>query len=127
MVLSLVSQGAFVVNAQLTGSVPQTFTGTLFDAARAACGPETKGTSSPGTCPVTICTANFGVRLPDGKLYKLDEGGNTKAADALRRSRKGSAAVISYWKTGKASQPVSARVTGTLTSEVLNVESIQID
>jgi hypothetical protein len=113
--------------AQLTGSVPQRFTGTLFDAARASCSVETAGSSTPGTCPVGVCTASFGVRLQDGKLYKLDEGGNTKAAEALRKSRRGSQSVLSYWRSGKASQPVTARISGTLTSETLNVDTIAID
>lgn len=72
-------------------------------------------------------TTNFGLTLPDGKLVKFDEGGNAKAVDALRKSRKGSKIVFNYWKSGKMSAVVKARVTGTLTSDTLNVDTISID
>jgi hypothetical protein len=32
-----------------------------------------------------------------------------------------------HWRTGKASKSIKARVTGTLTSDTLNVESIKVD
>lgn len=111
----------------LKGSVPQTFSGALFDAAESACSVEVKGSATPGTCPVSVCTVRFGIRLPDGKLYRLDDGGNEKAMNALRKSKKGSGNVHAYWRTGKTSRPVTAKVAGTLTSEVLNVETITID
>jgi hypothetical protein len=86
-----------------------------------------KSSASPGTCPVSICTSNFGIRLPDGKFYKFDEGSNPKALNALRKSRKASKSVFNYWQTGKMANPVTAHVTGTLTGDTLNVDSIKID
>ena len=119
--------GSTVALGQAAGSGTQTFTGTLFDTARTACGGETKGSSPAGTCPVTVCTASFGIRLADGKLYKFDEGGNAKAAYALQKSKKAGKYVFAYWQTGKASHPVTAKVTGSVTSDTLNLETVQVD
>ena len=113
--------------AQVAGSERHSWTGTLFDTGRTECGPEVKQSSSPGTCPVSICTVNFGIRLPDGKFYKFDEGSNPKALYALRKSKKASKLVFGYWQTGKVSGTITAQVTGTLTSDTLNVESIKIN
>lgn len=126
IILSVCVTSQMMAGEQLTGSVTQTFSGTLFDTMKASCSVEVTGSSTPGTCPVSVCTASFGIRLRDGKLYKLDEGGNQKAASALRKSRNGSSLAYSYWKTGKASRPVMARATGTLTGDTLNVDSIDI-
>lgn len=121
------TQGAKATGAQPIGGETQSFTGPLFDATRTACG-ELKNSSPGDTCPVSICTLRFGIRLPDGKLYTFDEGGNAKAVDALRKSRKASKLVYSYWQTGKAPQsPVMAQVTGSVTSDTLNLETIRID
>lgn len=109
------------------GSATQSWTGTLFDATRTSCGGETKGASPSDTCPVTVCTEHFGIRLPDGKLYKFDEGGNPKVAAALRQSKKGSKQVFGYWQSGTATKPVTAQVTGAVTSDVLNLETVRID
>jgi hypothetical protein len=113
--------------AQPAGSGTQSWTGTLFDTTRTGCGGETRGSAPGETCPVSICTLSFGIRLPDGKLYKFDEGGNTKAVYALQKSKKASKQVFSYWQTGKASKAVVAQVTGSMTSDTLNLESIRID
>jgi hypothetical protein len=113
--------------AQVAGSETHTWSGTLFDTARTECGSEVKQSSSPGTCPVNICTVNFGIKLADGKFYKFDEGSNPKAAFALRKSRRASKLVFGYWQTGKVSGTISAQVTGTLTSDTLNLDSIKIN
>ena len=126
IILAVCIAPQMMAGEQLTGSVTQTFSGTLFDATKASCSVEVTGSSTPGTCPISVCTASFGIRLRDGKLYKLDEGGNQKAAAALRKSRNGSSLVYAYWKTGKASRPISARATGTLTGDTLNVDSIDV-
>jgi hypothetical protein len=115
------------MSAQVAGSETHSWSGVLFDAARTECGPEVKQSSSPGTCPVSICTVNFGIKLPDGKFYKFDEASNPKAIYALRNSKKASKLVFGYWQTGKVSSPITARVTGTLTSDTLNLDSIKID
>jgi hypothetical protein len=127
IVLSNLSFGAICLAGQLTGSETKTWTGTLYDTARTECSTETAHSSAPGTCPVSICTRQFGIRLPDGKLYKFDEGGNSKVADALRKSKKGSKTVVDYWKSGKVAKPVAARATGSLTSDTFNLENITVE
>ena len=131
-VLTILTVSTFALHssptlAQVAGSETHSWSGTLFDTARAECGAEVKGSSSPGTCPVSICTVNFGIKLPDGKFYKFDDGSNPKAIYALRKSRKASKLVFGYWQTGKVSSTITARVTGTLTSDTLNLDSIKID
>jgi hypothetical protein len=65
--------------------------------------------------------------LPDGRALKLDEGGDGKALDALKKSGNGSKAVFDYWRSGEASKTIRARVMSTLISEVLKVETIPMD
>ena len=115
------------VPVQTVESVTHTWTGTLIDARRTACGPEVKRAGTKEACPVSVSTTTFGILLPNGSSLMFDEGGNAKAVDALRRSRKGSKVLFGYWKTGKAAGTVTARVTGTQTSDVLNVESVKVD
>jgi hypothetical protein len=119
--------GAKTAGPQPTGSGTQSWAGTLFDATKTGCGGETKGSSPVDTCPVSVRTLSCGIRLPDGKLYRFDEGGNAKAASALQTSRKASKQVFSYWQTGKAAKPITAQVTGSVTSDTLNLETIRID
>jgi hypothetical protein len=112
---------------QTVGSETRIWTGTLIDAKRTDCGPEVKRAGTPGGCPVSVSTTKFAILLPNGSSLIFDEGGNAKAVDALRRSRKGSKVLFNYWKTGKANGAVTARVTGTQTSDLLNVESVKVN
>lgn len=105
----------------------QTWTGALFDALKTTCSTETQGASPAGTCPVSMATQSFGIRLPDGKLYQFDDGGNAKATAALKKSRKAGKEVFAYWQSGKTAKPIQAKVTGSVTSNTLNLETIQID
>lgn len=125
--ISAFAQQPAPVAPQTVGSETRTWTGTLIDTKRTNCGPEVEHASAQGTCPVSMQTTEFGMQLAAGNLVKFDEGGNAKALEALRKSRKGSRTVFNYWKTGKTSSPVTARVTGTLTSDTLNLESIKVD
>jgi hypothetical protein len=115
------------VPAQTVGSETRNWSGALVDATRMDCGAEAEHAVKPGTCPVSMCTASFGLMLADGKFVKFDEGGNSKAVEALRKSSKASKIVFNYWRTGKTASAIKARVTGTLTSDTLNVESVKID
>lgn len=103
------------------------FTGTLFDAARHDCGSEVHNVQPSGMCPAGVNTKDFGISQADGKFIKFDEGGNAKAAAALKTSKKGSKIAFDYWRTGKTAAPIKAQATGTLTSDTLNVTSIKID
>lgn len=118
---------AAFAQTQPTGSEPHAWTGTLYDNGRTNCSTEVGHASAPGTCPVSICTTQFGIKLPDGKLYKFDDGSNPKATDALRQSKRASRTVYDYWKSGKTSKPITARITGTITSDTFNLETIKID
>jgi hypothetical protein len=60
----------------------ETWTGKLVDATCAA-----KGESSAphaNQCAPTRSTKSFGIELPDGRVYKLDASGNTKASEAMK-------------------------------------------
>jgi hypothetical protein len=112
---------------EAVGSETHTWNGVLIDATRTNCGAVAERAVTPGSCPVSMHTTNFALKLTDGQFVKFDEGGNTKAVYALRKSRHGSKIVFDYWKTGKVSKALRATVTGTLTSDTLNVESIKVD
>jgi hypothetical protein len=103
------------------------FAGSLFDAARHDCGAEVHNEHPSGMCPVSVNTKDFGISQADGKFIKFDEGGNAKAAAALKTSKKGSKIAIDYWRTGKTAAPIKAQVTGSLTSDTLNVNTIRIE
>lgn len=97
------------------------------DVGRSSCGVEASGAAPSGLCPVSVATANFGFVTADGKMLKLDEGGNAKAMDALKKGKKASKALTDYWRTGKASRQLLATVTGTLTADTLNVDTIRVE
>lgn len=113
--------------AQAEGSQARVWNGNLVDATKTECGVEVSGTAQKGACPVDFQTNTFALMLPDGRALKLDEGGNEKAAEALKKSRNGGKVLFDYWKSGKVSKQIRARATGSLTGEVLNVETIRID
>ena len=85
--------------------------------ADAKCAAEQKNTA----CNPTEATVAF-VLNAGGKVYKLDDAGNKKAAEALRsqadRSKDPNAAA--------SASPVSASVTGTLDGDIIKVEAIAI-
>jgi hypothetical protein len=109
------------------GSESRSFTGTLLDSQNTACGIEVEKAVPKGVCPASFRSTTFGLALEGGKYVKFDEAGNARVIDALRRSKKGAKALFDYWRTGKATAVVKARAVGTLTSDTLNLESIQID
>ena len=108
-------------------SVSRSFTGILMDAQNTTCGIEMEKAVPKGTCPASFRTASFGLALQGGQNVKFDEAGNARVIEALRKSKKGAKALFDYWRTGKATTAVRARVVGTLTSDTLNLESIHID
>jgi hypothetical protein len=95
------------------------------DAEKKNCNPVLLGTGE--TCPVSVTTTSFGLILPEGKYVKFDEGGDPKAIDALKKSRRGSTAAFNYWRSGKPGPDIRATVSGSLTADTLNVESIRIE
>ena len=88
-------------------------------------------------CNPTEATTAFVLTASDGKMYKLDEAGNKKAADAMKNradrtkdpSPNAPAAPAPNGPTPNAaaeSAAVNASVTGTLEGEVIKVEAIQV-
>jgi hypothetical protein len=83
----------------------QTWSGLLVDA---AC----KSKDAAMSCEATDRTQSFGLQTSDGKLIKFDASGNTKARTAFRSAGKKGA--------------VSATVKGTMSGDVVRVESVDI-
>jgi hypothetical protein len=56
-----------------------------------------------------------------GKIYKLDDSGNTKAADAIKNQANRESSPDSAKKAER-----TARVSGTLDGDVIKVETIEV-
>ena len=67
-------------------------------------------TGSASECTPTLSTINYGVQVADGKVYKLDASGNSKAAAALRADR------------NKASENVT--ISGRMEGQMVKVDSL---
>jgi hypothetical protein len=91
----------------------ETFTGKLVDA---SCVAQKASTS----CTPTDSTTMYAIDI-SGKIYKLDDSGNTKAADALKNQ----ANRESNPDATKKAAP-TARVSGTLDGDVIKVETIEV-
>ncbi|HWB96933.1 MAG TPA: hypothetical protein VG672_09530, partial [Bryobacteraceae bacterium] len=76
--------------------------------------------SSMASCNATTATTSFALEA-NGKTYKLDSAGNTKAAEAIK-----SRADRSAEPTKSMSQTYTAKVTGTESNGTISVESIDI-
>lgn len=57
-------------------------------------------------------TAKFALLLNDGKMVKLDSGGNTRAAAVL--------------KSAQSRKPVHAEVSGAMQADIISVDSIRV-
>jgi hypothetical protein len=64
-------------------------------------------------CAINCSKSGYGLVLADGKFFKFNEGGNSKALEALKASSK--------------DKDLKATVTGKLDGEVIQVESIKLD
>lgn len=93
----------------------ETFTGKLIDASCA------EQQQSANACTPTASTTAYAIDV-GGKMYKLDEEGNAKAADALKNRADRSAEPDAAAKA----DGVRARVKGTLDGSTLKVDSIQV-
>ena len=90
------------------------WTGKLLDA---ACYDQAKGAKP---CDATATTTTFAVNV-SGRVFKLDDAGNAKAAEAIK-SRADRSADPSKATSGE----ISARVTGTMDGQTIKVESIEV-
>jgi hypothetical protein len=86
----------------------ESFSGKLIDANCKA--PADQKDEALSTCAPTRTTTVFAVQTPDGKIYKLDTSGNSKAIAAIKED------------PGKTNVSVS----GSLDGQTLKVESIEI-
>jgi hypothetical protein len=66
--------------------------------------------SHPRECAVTCSKSGYGLVTADGKFLKFDESGNARALSALKKLAK--------------EKDVKAKVSGTVSGDVLKVESI---
>ena len=89
----------------------ETWTGTLVDA---SCMDQRKSGSQ---CAPTSSTSAFALIVAD-KVFKLDESGNSKASDAVNSADR--------TKNPGAKQSVTAKVTGSISDETIQVESIEV-
>lgn len=64
-------------------------------------------------CALKCAKSGYGIVLADGKFIKFDEGGNVKTLNALKATSK--------------EKDLKVKVTGTMKSDVIEVESIEIE
>ncbi len=105
-------QIALILCATATLGLAETWTGKLIDAncktqASTPANPETGAASS---CTPTASTKDFAIQTADGKVYKLDKSGNSKAAAARK------------------SDPTKTEITvsGSLQGEMVKVDSLDL-
>jgi hypothetical protein len=63
-------------------------------------------------CAISCAKGGYGIVLPDGKFVKFDEKGNAKALAALKASTR--------------EKDLKGKVTGTMSGEVIKVDSIEL-
>jgi hypothetical protein len=108
----LIATACIVVFAGL--SLADTFSGKLIDA---TCVAQQQPAAS---CSATASTTAYAIDV-SGKIYKLDDTGNAKAADALKNQANRESNPNSTEKSA-----TMARVKGTLEGDVIKVESIEV-
>ena len=64
-------------------------------------------------CAVMCAKGGYGIALSDGKFMKFDEKGNAKTLAALKASKK--------------EKDLKGKVTGTLSGEVIKVDSVELE
>jgi hypothetical protein len=97
-----------------TLALAESWTGRLVDA---SCYDQQK---SATTCDPTSSTTTFAL-VASGKAFKLDDAGNTKAAEAMKNR-----ADRSTNPNAPQSTTITAKVTGTKDGENLKVESVEV-
>src|SRR5215471_18379155 len=108
----LIVIGAMAVFSAL--ALAENWNGQLLDA---SCYQQNK--SAKG-CDATSSSSTFVIAV-SGKVYRLDDAGNSKASEALRNRANRSAD-----PNQPAASTVNAKVSGTLDGETLKVETIEI-
>jgi hypothetical protein len=93
----------------------ETFNGKLIDA---SCASQQQATAA---CAPNSSTTAFALEV-SGKVYKLDDTGNSKAAEALKNQ----ANRESNPDSAAAKSAVAARVKGTLEGDIIKVDTIEV-
>ena len=119
----------------------QSFSGTLMDASCAGSGAATTASASKSdtaaaekskatgdanraatdqgqSCSVSSSTAQFALKLKDGRVVKLDDVGNQRAQEAFKNKKKWS-------QDATANKPIHASVSGVLSDDKLLAMSIK--
>jgi len=94
-----------------------TFSGNLIDASCLA-----KPNPTIATCQPTSSTTTFALVDTSRKVYKLDDKGNSKAADALKNRADRSADPNAASKADM----ITAKITGTMADGIVTVEAIEV-
>ena len=68
--------------------------------------------SHPKQCALSCAKSGFGLVTSDGKFYKFDESGNSKALAAIKKTAK--------------DKDLKATVTGAMDGDIIKVDSIKI-
>ena len=98
-------------------SYADTWSGKLLDAAcvernRESPDRNSKKTGNPPTCVASPSTGAFALQTSDGKVYRLDPAGNSKAATALRGNPD--------------NKSPEADIAGAMEGQILKVDSISV-
>lgn len=107
-------KGALILFASAGFMFAESWTGKLIDANCSAASNSSSNSSSssklPESCTPTSSTKVFAIQTPDGKIYRLDSSGNSKAVEQVKSN------------PGKTDVTVS----GSLNGQMVKVESIQL-
>jgi hypothetical protein len=96
-------------------ALAESWTGHLLDA---SCYDQSKAAKG---CDATSSSSAFVIAVSAGKVYRLDDTGNSKAGEAIRNRANRSAD-----PNQPAASTVNAKVSGTLEGETLKVETVEI-
>lgn len=107
----LISIGVILFATAAMG-LAESWTGKLIDA---NCEAQATSQANPGATPAASCTPtaatkDFAVQTADGKVYKLDKAGNSKAAAAMKNDP----------------TKTDVMVSGSLNGQMLKVDSIDL-
>jgi hypothetical protein len=95
-------------------ALAETWNGKLIDA---SCMDQQKAAA---TCNPSSTTTAFAIQV-EGKMFRLDQAGNAKAADALKNRADRSAD-----PNAPAPADVSAKITGTKDGETIKVDTVEV-
>lgn len=66
-------------------ALAESWSGKLIDANCKASGSSSQSQNESATCAPTASTKVFAIQTPDGKVYRLDNSGNSKAEEMIKK------------------------------------------